>query len=153
MQELQYPMLFLILQVLYWKVLSDMKSTCGKHNSLFTPCGATCLYQTEILCYNFSQRDIFCVPYFCDVTTEYLGGTTYGVVLRSSVPCCGSISFLHAYAFFSYVSAWNTSRNFGDWELIWKTHRVPLPMSINFAILFWTVVRQHRTHIIDHDNH
>lgn len=41
MQELQYPRLFLILKDLYRKVLSDMKSTWGNRNSLFTPCGAT----------------------------------------------------------------------------------------------------------------
>lgn len=41
MQELQYPRLFLILKDLYRKVLSDMKSTWGNRNSLFSPCGVT----------------------------------------------------------------------------------------------------------------
>lgn len=41
MQELQYPRLFLILKDLYRKVLSDMKSTWGNQNSLFSPCGVT----------------------------------------------------------------------------------------------------------------
>lgn len=41
MQELQYPRLFQVLKDPYRKVLSDMKSTWGNRNSLFTPCGAT----------------------------------------------------------------------------------------------------------------